>query len=263
MLDIRDLSIEYKSIVGESAANAVNGISMHIEKGTFTGLVGESGSGKSSVLMAVLGLLPPRTKIKGEIIYNGSNILKMSDREIRSLRWKEIALVPQSAQNSFTPVMKIKRHIEEVLKIHSDKFGKEAEKEIIQLLGDVGLDADIMERYPHELSGGQKQRAAIALALACSPSLLLADEPTTALDVIVQADILKLLSGLRTSKNLSIVLVTHDMPLAAMYCDRLIVMKDGMIVETGRPGDIVDNPRHPHTKDLVREMFILRNKKNG
>ena len=261
MLDIRNLSIRYNSM--GRATDAVNGVSLHVHKGTFTGLVGESGSGKSTIMMAVLGLLPPKTEITGELIYNGSDILSMSDSEIRNLRWKEISLVPQGAQNSFTPVMKIKRHIEEVLRVHSGKFGEEAEKDVVRLLEDVGLDAGIKERYPHELSGGQKQRAAIALALACSPALLLADEPTTALDVIVQAEILDLLAGLRKSRDLSIILVTHDLPLAAVVCDRLVVMKDGIIAESGTPHELVNDPQHPHTKDLIREMFWQRNNKNG
>ena len=261
MLDIRDLTVRYTSM-GKATA-AVNGISLSIEKGSFTGLVGESGSGKSTLMTALLGLLPPRTEVKGEILYKGADILRMPESEIRNLRWKEISLVPQGAQNSFTPVMKIKRHFEEVLNVHSRKFGEDAEKEVVSLLEDVGLDAGIKERYPHELSGGQKQRAAIALALACSPALLLADEPTTALDVIIQAEILELLSGLRKNKDLSIILVTHDLPLAAMVCDRLVVMKDGMIAEAGTPYELVNYPRHPHTKDLVREMFWQRNKKNG
>lgn len=261
MLDIKNLSVSYNS--RGTVTDAVKNVSLHIEKGTFTGLVGESGSGKSTLIMAVLGLLPARTEISGEILYNGSDILSMSDNEKRNLRWKEIALVPQSAQNSFTPVMKIKNHIEEVLKVHSNKYGEEAEKEITRLLNEVGLDAAIKERYPHELSGGQKQRAAIALALACSPALLLADEPTTALDVIIQAEVLELLSKFRKSKNLSIILVTHDLPLAAMVCDKLVVMKDGIIVETGKPYDIVNSPRHPHTKELVKAMFWQRNENNG
>lgn len=261
MLDIRNLSVRYKSM--GRATDAVKGVSLHVHKGTFTGLVGESGSGKSTIMMAVLGLLPQNTEITGELIYNGSDILRMSESEIRNLRWKEISLVPQGAQNSFTPVMKIKRHIEEVLNVHSGKFGEDAEKEVVRLLEDVGLDADIKERYPHELSGGQKQRAAIALALACSPALLLADEPTTALDVIVQAEILDLLSGLRKSRDLSIILVTHDLPLAAVVCDRLVVMKDGMIAESGTPHELVNDPQHPHTKDLIREMFWQRNNKDG
>lgn len=261
MLDIRNLSVRYNSM--GRATDAVNSVSLHVRKGTFTGLVGESGSGKSTIMMAVLGLLPPSTEITGELIYNGADILSMSESEIRNLRWKEISLVPQGAQNSFTPVMKIKRHIEEVLKVHSGIYGEDAEKEVVRLLEDVGLDAGIKERYPHELSGGQKQRAAIALALACSPALLLADEPTTALDVIVQAEILDLLSGLRKSRDLSIILVTHDLPLAAVVCDRLVVMKDGMIAESGTPHELVNDPQHPHTKDLIREMFWQRNNKNG
>lgn len=261
MLDIRNLSVRYNSM--GRTTDAVRGVSLHIEKGTFTGLVGESGSGKSTIMMAALGLLPPRTEITGELIYKGSDILRMSDRELRNLRWKEIALVPQGAQNSFTPVMKIKSHIEEVLNVHSNKFGEDAENEVIRLLGEVGLDTEIKERYPHELSGGQKQRAAIALALACSPALLLADEPTTALDVIVQAEILELLSRLRKSKDLSIIIVTHDLPLAAIVCDRLIVMKDGSIAETGSPYEIVNAPVHPHTKELVKAMFRQRDEENA
>ena len=261
MLEIRDLTVRYNSMGRVTAA--VNGISLSIEKGSFTGIGGESGSGTSTLMAALLGLLPQRTEIAGAILYQGADILQMSDSEMRDLRWKEISLVPQGAQNSFTPVMKIKRHIEEVLNVHSGKFGEDAEKEAARLLEDVGLDAGIKERYPHELSGGQKQRAAIALALACSPALLLADEPTTALDVIIQAEILELLSGLRKSKDLSIILVTHDLPLAAMVCDRLVVMKDGRMAESGTPHQLVNDPQHPHTKDLIREMFWQRNKKDG
>lgn len=261
MLDIRDLRVRYNSM--GRATDAVNGVSLHIEKGSFTGLVGESGSGKSTLMMALLGLLPPGTEVTGEILYNGTDILRMSESEIMGLRWKEIALIPQGAQNSFTPVIKIKSHIIEVLNVHSKMSGDEAERETERLLGEVGLDPAIKDRYPHELSGGQKQRASIALALACSPSLLLADEPTTALDVIVQSEILELISGLRKSKDLSVILVTHDLPLAATVCDRLVVMKDGIIAEMGTPGDIVRHPKHPHTKGLVREMFRQKDKSDG
>lgn len=256
MLDIRNLSVTY--ISGTDRTHAVKDVSFALERGSFTGLVGESGSGKSTIIMSALGLLPPGTEISGAMFYKGADILGMSEDEKRSLRWKEISLVPQGAQNSLTPVLKIKRHIEEVLDVHLAKHGEEAEKETARLLTEVGLDPSIGERYPHELSGGQKQRAAIALALACSPSLLLADEPTTALDVIIQSDILQLLHGLKKSKNLSIVLITHDLPMAATVCDRLIVMKDGMIVETGVPREIVRNPSHPHTKELVKAMFLQR-----
>ena len=159
----------------------------------------------------------------------------MSDSAMRDIRWKEIALVPQGAQNSFTPVMKIKSHIMEVLRVHLGMSLDDAETETARLLGEVVLDPGIKEIYPHELSGGQKQRASIALALACSPSLLLADEPTTALDVIVQAEILELLSNLRRTKGLSIILVTHDLPLAATVCDRLVVMKDGQLRRSAHP----------------------------
>lgn len=155
MLDIRDLTVRYHSM--GRTTDAVNGISLRIDKGSFTGLVGESGSGKSTLMTALLGLLPPGTDVMGQILYKGADIIRMQESEMRDLRWKEISLVPQGAQNSFTPVMKIKRHIEEVLNVHSGKFGEDAEKEVVRLLKDVGLDAGIKERYPHELSGGRNR----------------------------------------------------------------------------------------------------------
>lgn len=253
MLDVRSLTVRYDR--NGVYTDAVNNVSFKIENGSFTGIVGESGSGKSTMITASLGLLPAGTQVGGEIYFDGANILAMPDDELRRLRWRSIALVPQGALNSFTPVITIGRHIAEVLKIHSGLEGAEADKRIISLLDEVGLDARIKDRYPHELSGGQKQRAAIALALACSPSLLLADEPTTALDVITQAGILKLLSRLRREKKLAIVLVTHDLPMAASVCESLLVMKDGYLVERGSPRDIITDPRHEHTKNLVRAML--------
>ena len=219
------------------------------------GITGGIGSGKSTVLMTLLGLLPAGAEARGEILYKGRNILGLPESELAALRQREIALVPQGALNSFTPVMTIGRHIKEVLEVHLGIKGEEAERRAAELLGEVELPADIARRYPHELSGGQKQRAAIALALSCEPSLVLADEPTTALDVITQAAILRLLEKLRREKTPTILLVTHALPMAASACSELFVMKDGRLIESGAPRDLIRAPKEEHTKALIAAML--------
>ncbi len=251
MVEIKNLTVKYKN----SETDAVRGVSFTLEKGSFSALVGESGSGKSTIISAALGLLPQGTFVSGEILYRGVNILGAQESELRKYRWKELALVPQGALNSFTPVLTIGRHIEEVLAAHLKISGKEASEKITELLEETGLPKETAKKYPHELSGGQKQRAAIALALACSPSMLFADEPTTALDVVTQAGILKLLMRLCAEKSLTILLVTHDLPMAASICGKLLVMKDGALIETGTPRQIIENPQAEHTKALVRAIL--------
>ena len=255
MLDVRDLFVRYPG-TDDNFAYAVRGVSFMVASGSFTGLVGESGSGKSTLIMATLGLLPPGTRVSGAIRFCGSDLLAMDSETLRGMRWKRISLVPQGALNSFTPVITIGSHMEEILRVHMAIEGHSALLKIGEALEDVGLDPAIGGRYLHELSGGQKQRAAIALALLCSPSLLLADEPTTALDVITQAGILKLMSRLRRERGLTVLLVTHDLPMAASVCERLLVMKDGLLVEEGTPLEIISDPKHPHTKDLVDSMLL-------
>lgn len=251
MFEINNLTVRYKN----SENDAVKGVSLELEKGSFSALVGESGSGKSTVISASLGLLPDGASCGGEILFRGENILGAEESVLRKYRWKELALVPQGALNSFTPVLTIGRHIEEVLAVHMKTFGKEASDKISELLEETGLPKETAKKYPHELSGGQKQRAAIALALACSPSILFADEPTTALDVVTQAGILKLLLRLCAEKSLTILLVTHDLPMAASVCGKLLVMKDGHLIESGTPKQIIENPQAEHTKALVRAML--------
>ena len=251
MLDVAKLSVCYRG----SGSCAVKGASFSLERGSFTGLVGESGSGKTTIISSILGLLPSCASIEGKIAFNGRELLSLSEEELRAVRWKEIALVPQGALNSFTPVVTIGRHIEEVLEVHAGLHRCETGAKIASLLSECGLDAAAAEKYPHELSGGQKQRAAIALALACSPALLLADEPTTALDVITQAGIMRLLARLREERDLTVLLVTHDLPLAASVCGRLLVMKDGELIENGTPREIVSSPRRSYTKKLVEAML--------
>ena len=250
MLDVRGLHIAYP---GQSS-EAVRGVSFSLEKGSLTGLVGESGSGKTTIVSAILGLLPAGTRVSGRIEVCGEDLLTLSEEALRRRRWKEVALVPQGAQNSFTPVKTIGSHIEEVLHVHCTLAGTAAKTRVSALLEQVELDASIARRYPHELSGGQKQRAAIALALACDPALLLADEPTTALDVITQAGILRLLLRLQEERDLTVLLVTHDLPLAASVCDELIVMKDGELIERGAPKKLIHAPEHAYTRRLVEAM---------
>ena len=251
MLEIRDLHIAYPKSAGE----AVRGVSFDLSHGRMAGLVGESGSGKTTIVTAVLGLLPGGSRVSGAILFEGRNLLALPEDELRRLRWKEIALVPQGAQNSFTPVKTIGSHIEEVLRVHLGVTGETARSRAAELLEQVELDARIVKRYPHELSGGQKQRAAIALALACEPRLLLADEPTTALDVITQAGVLKLLMRLKAERDLTVLLVTHDLPLAASVCDELLVMKDGELVERGAPRTLIHSPERPYTRRLVEAIL--------
>ncbi|MCD8163192.1 MAG: ABC transporter ATP-binding protein [Synergistaceae bacterium] len=258
ILEIKDLNVTYNS-KSNSPNAAVRGVSFALEENSFSGLIGESGSGKSTVIMTLLGLLPRDSAASGEILYKGlykgRGILDIPEDEMASLRQREIALIPQGALNSFTPVMTIGRHLREVLELHLGLKGEAAERRIIELLADVELPHEIAARYPHELSGGQKQRAAIAIALSCEPKLVLADEPTTALDVITQAAILRLLERLRREKNLTILLVTHDLPLAASVCGELFVMKDGKLIESGTPRQLIDSPREAHTRALIAAML--------
>ncbi|WP_302806087.1 ABC transporter ATP-binding protein [Cloacibacillus porcorum] len=254
ILEIKDLSVTYNSKSNNPNA-AVRGVSFALEENSFSGLIGESGSGKSTVIMTLLGLLPRDSAASGEILYKGRGILGIPEGEMASLRQREIALIPQGALNSFTPVMTIGRHLREVLELHLGLKGEAAERRITELLAEVELPPEIAARYPHELSGGQKQRAAIAIALSCEPKLVLADEPTTALDVITQAAILRLLERLRREKNLTILLVTHDLPLAASVCGKLFVMKDGKLIESGTPRQLIDSPREAHTRALIAAML--------
>ena len=254
ILEIKDLNVTYNS-KSNSPNAAVRGVSFSLEENSFSGLIGESGSGKSTVIMTLLGLLPRDSAASGEILYKGRGILGIPEDEMASLRQREIALIPQGALNSFTPVMTIGRHLREVLELHLGLKGEAAERRITELLAEVELPPEIAARYPHELSGGQKQRAAIAIALSCEPKLVLADEPTTALDVITQSAILRLLERLRREKNLTILLVTHDLPLAASVCGELFVMKDGKLIESGTPRQLIDSPREAHTRALIAAML--------
>lgn len=252
MIKIAHLYVSYRSFPED--VEAVLDSSLTIEKGTISALVGESGSGKSTLLMAILSLLPSGTMVRGKIIYQGKDILKCSEDELRKIRWKKIALIPQGAMNSLTPVISVGNQISEILSFHEGITGPEAKKRTADLLERSGLEPSVANRYPHELSGGQKQRVAIAMALTCDPDFLLADEPTTALDVITQGEIVSALADIVKNTGMGMLLVTHDLPLATSVADNISVMKDGRIVEQGSTGEILQQPRHFHTKDLISAL---------
>lgn len=255
MIALRDLRVTYRS--GEREKRAVQGVSLDVERGSVVALAGESGSGKSTVLMAIPGLLPPGTAVSGAIDLDGQPIAGLPEDRLNALRWRRVAIVPQGAMNSFTPVLTVGRHVEEVLEVHLGLSKSEARRRIPALFALAGLDGGLARRYPHELSGGQKQRSAIALALACDPDYLLCDEPTTALDVVTQKEIVETLVRLVRDRGVGMLLVSHDLPMAASVADVLAVMKDGRIVERGDPKTVVSNPRNAHTRALVSALRAL------
>ena len=252
-LSIRGLRVTYHSELGDTAA--VRGIDLDVRQGELLGLVGESGSGKTSAALAVLRLLRSSAEVsEGVAIFQGQNLLELNDEAIRQLRGRKLALIPQSAMNALNPVMNIGSQLAEAL----DRGGKvkraKRKAEIAQWLQQVGLDPRHASSYPHELSGGMRQRAVIAIAICNTPDLVIADEPTTGLDVLVQEEIMQLLLELRQTLNLSILFVTHNLPLIARHADRLAVMYDGKIVDSGSARQLRKTPEHQHTRDLFESL---------
>ncbi|MDR1378589.1 MAG: ABC transporter ATP-binding protein [Synergistaceae bacterium] len=248
-LELRDLSVTYQGEV-----LAVRNCSLSIAKGDILGLVGESGSGKSSVLMAIPRLLPKSALVAGQIFCDGEELSALGEEAINAWRWRRVALVPQGAMNSFTPHLSVERHITEVLTHHMKTSKQEGRRRAADLFRSVGLESSLLSRYPHELSGGQKQRAALATALACEPDFLLADEPTTALDVVTQKKVLDMAVSLVRERGMGLLLVTHDLPLAATICDTLVVMKEGLIVESGPSRRLINAPQNPYTRQLIQAI---------
>jgi oligopeptide/dipeptide ABC transporter ATP-binding protein len=249
VLDVRGLHVWFDLGRGREL-HAVRGIDLELARGERMGLVGESGCGKTTAILAMMGLLPPSASVAGELRMRGEDLLAGGEERMRAHRWNEIAMVFQGAMNAFNPVKTIGKQIAEPMELHGVARGRAARTRVGELLELVGIAAARADRYPHEFSGGMRQRAAIAMALACEPQVLLADEPTTALDVMVQAQILELLMRLTDDLGLALVLVTHDLPVVAQTCPRAAVMYAGQIAELGSTDELYHAPRHPYTRLL-------------
>ncbi len=260
-LEWLDVRVSYRTSRGEdSEVVAVNGVSLAVEPGGTVGLAGESGCGKSTLAMAALRLLPHNATVTGAIEIAGEDVTTMRWGRLRAVRWSEAAIVFQGAMHSLNPVQQVGRQIVEALELHSTAGArtKDArERRARELLTLVDLPAGRARSYPHELSGGQKQRVMIAMALACDPDVIIADEPTTALDVVVQAQVLRVLTDLVTSRNLTLVMISHDLAVLAAVCERIVVMRDGRIVEDGPSQQVVSAPRHEHTKALAAAFPLI------
>ncbi len=249
-LSVRDLVVEYTA--EGQVIHAVNGVSFDLERGKTFGLVGETGAGKTSTAKAIMRILPdPPAKIKGgEIHLDGADLLKISEKEMRKIRGRKVSMIFQDPMTALNPIMKVGEQISEVIKMHNDIPWREANKRAVKMLEMVGIPGDRFNEYPHQFSGGMKQRVVIAIALACSPELLLADEPTTALDVTIQAQVLEMIAKLKKDFNTSMIMISHNLGVVAEVCDDLAVIYAGEIVELGSKEAIFDRPAHPYTLGL-------------
>ena len=255
ILEVRDLRVAFRTSRGK--IQAISGVSFDIAEREVLGVVGESGSGKTISLLAVMGLInDPNAEITGSIRFRGQELVGASNRVLRSIRGKDIAMIFQDPMTSLTPVYTIGWQIAEQIRAHGSETAKQARDKAIELLTAVGIPApgEAVDRFPHQLSGGMRQRAVIAMALSCAPKLLIADEPTTALDVTVQAQILELLERLRSDFGTAIVFITHDMGVMAEVADRVLVMYAGRIVEQAPKRDLFLSPRHPYTRALLQSI---------
>ena len=252
LLEVKNLETSFKTNVGE--VHSVRGVSFHLGQGEALGIVGESGCGKSVTMMSIMRLIDSNGRIvNGDIIFDGKDISKVKDSEMNSIRGNDIGMIFQDPMTSLNPVFTIGDQLMEPLLKHKGMSKEEARKEAIEMLGLVGIPSPEkrMKQYPHEFSGGMRQRAMIAMSLICKPKLIIADEPTTALDVTIQAQILDLMKDLKNKLNTSIILITHDLGVVADLCSRINVMYGGIIVETGTTEDIFYRGRHPYTWGLL------------
>ena len=253
LLEVKDLRTHF--FTREGAVRAVDGISFSVDKGGTLGIVGESGCGKSVTALSIMGLLPrpPARIVEGSVEFGGRDLTKLSDRQLEDVRGKEIAMIFQDPMTSLNPTLKIKTQITEVLDRHFGYSKDEAKRRAVELLEEVQIPnaAERLDDYPHRFSGGMRQRVMIAIALACNPKVLIADEPTTALDVTVQAEILDLLEDLRRDHEMGLILITHDMGVVAEVADEVAVMYAGQIVEQAQTLELFDHPEHPYTEALL------------
>ena len=262
LLEIKDEKLSFFTPAGE--VKALNGVSFSMDEGEVLGIVGESGSGKSVTAYSIMGLTAyPGKLIGGTIRFNGHEIEKMTDKDFRKIRGNEVSIIFQDPMTSLNPVYTIGNQITEVIRLHTDKDKKQAYERAKELLELVGINEPTkrLKQYPHELSGGMRQRVMIAIALACEPKLLIADEPTTALDVTIQAQILDLMQDLRKKLGMSIIMITHDLGVVASMCEKIAVMYAGHIVEYGTADEIFYEPKHEYTKGLIKSIPKLNTEK--
>jgi peptide/nickel transport system ATP-binding protein len=248
LLEFRDTTVEYRSARGP--VPAVRGVNLTLDAGETLGLAGESGSGKSTLALSVLRLLRD-VRLGGEVLLDGQEVRSLSFGKLRAVRWAQASVVFQGAMHALNPVRRVREQIAEPMVLHGSRPGPGVDRRVLTLLDQVGLPRARAEAYPHELSGGQRQRVMIAMALACDPRLVIADEPTTALDVMVQAQVLDLLGALVAERGVGLLMISHDLSVLAERCQRLAVMYAGRIVEHGPAAEIVAAPRHPYTRALA------------
>ncbi|NLM84669.1 MAG: ABC transporter ATP-binding protein [Clostridiales bacterium] len=254
VLEIRDLVVEYHT--DDAHIYAVNGVSLNVKKGETIGLVGETGAGKTTIAKSILRILqsPPAKICSGSIMFDGADLMKLSEKEMQHIRGNKIAMIFQDPMTALNPIETVGFQIEEAIRLHNKISRVEAVRRACEMLEMVGIPAERYKEYPHQFSGGMKQRVVIAMALACKPMLLLADEPTTALDVTIQAQVLEMMNDLKTKLNTSVILITHDLGVVANMCDSVAVVYAGEIVEYGTAEDIFDRTAHPYTVGLFNSL---------
>ena len=257
LLEVKNLHIHYET--DDGVVYAVNGVDFKLEAGETLGLVGETGAGKTTIALGIIGTLqcPPARIVEGEVIFEGKNLIGASEREMRKIRGKKISMIFQDPMTALNPLETVGDQIAEVIKEHNRCSTREAMIEALKILEKVGIAPSRANEYPHQFSGGMKQRVVIAIALACNPILLLADEPTTALDVTIQAQVLELIGNLQKEFNTAMVLITHDLGVVSDTCDKVAIMYAGRMVESGTWLDIYEHPTHPYTKGLFGSIPTL------
>jgi peptide/nickel transport system ATP-binding protein len=261
VLQLEGVTTHYRTLRGW--VRAAENVSFEVGKGEALGLVGESGCGKTTVALSILKILPAGAKIrKGKILFDGTDLVPLNDSEMRKVRWKGVSIVFQGSMNAMNPVFKVGDQIVEAIKLHEPDVTKaDAYKRTEALLEMVGVDASRVNNYPHEFSGGMRQRALIAMALACNPKLLIADEPGTALDVIVQSQVLQLMKSLKEKLGLSMVMISHDLSIVAEVCEKIAIMYAGNIVEYGDVESVFKEPLHPYTQGLLGAFPSIKGEK--